>query len=164
MILVRHGPTRPDPSSPPGDWPLAERDACVALGSLLPDIPVICSDERKAIETAEAIGREFSVDGRLREVSKPWISDPDDFDSASRSYLSGETLPGWEPQSEVVARFGEAAEGIVVSHGTVMSLFVASRVGVDPIEFWAALTMPDAWVLEDGEVVRLVEPTTSTGM
>ena len=156
LILVRHGPARPDPDSPPHEWPLLDREAGAVLACLLPPVPVVCSDERKAVETAEAMGRTFSIDGRLREVSRPWIGDRDDFGSAVRRYLGGEVLPGWEPQSEALARFTEAAEGIVVSHGTVMSLFVASQVKVDPIAFWSDLTMPDAWELKDGQVVRLL--------
>lgn len=163
MILVRHGPATPDPSSLPRDWPLVERDACVGLGALLPDLAVVCSDERKAVETAEALGRDFSIDSRLREVSRPWIHDPDEFRAHSHRYLAGETLAGWEPQSEALARFAEAADGIVVSHGTVMSLFVASRVGIDPIEFWSGLTMPDAWALNGSEISRVVDAAKGRG-
>ncbi|HVE91328.1 MAG TPA: hypothetical protein VNE62_03360 [Actinomycetota bacterium] len=130
---------------------MVERAACVGLGSLLPDLPVVSSDERKAVETADALGRDFFIDSRLREVSRPWIQDPNKFHADTRRYLAGDALAGWEPQSEALARFAEAADGIVVSHGTVMSLFVASRIRIDPVRFWSRLTFPDAWEVGGSE-------------
>lgn len=162
LVLIRHGLTRPDGTLPPGEWPLVESDSSRALGLLLPSGHVVASDERKAIETAQALGRDFSVDARLREVSRPWISDPEAFKSAVQCYLNGEDVDGWEPQRAALGRFSEAARGIVVSHGTVMSLFVASIASVDANTFLSTLRMPDAWLLT-GNNLRRLDSNEGTG-
>ena len=41
---------------------------------------------------------------------------------------------------------------IVVSHGTVMTLFVAEATGVDPFAFWKKLEMPCAVTLSVPEL------------
>jgi broad specificity phosphatase PhoE len=155
LILVRHGPTLPDPDVPASKWPLVSAEACIALGASLPNLPVTCSDERKAIETARAIGRTYAVDPRLREVDRPWSDDPVAFEYTCRRYLSGVSVPEWEPQSSALARFTEAAHGIVISHGTILSLYVGANTGVDPFAFWRSLQMPDAYEVVDGRLTRL---------
>lgn len=162
LVLIRHGLTRPDETLPPAEWPLFESDSSRALGPLLPAGHVVASDERKAIETAQALGRDFSVDARLREISRPWISDPEAFKVSVQRYLDGEDVDGWEPQRVALGRFAEAARGLVVSHGTIMSLFVASIANVDANAFCSALRMPDAWELT-GRNLRRLEPTERTG-
>ena len=116
---------------------------------------MVSSDETKAQESAVALGRGFTLDERLREVTRPWSANEADFRLQAQAYLAGEPVPRWESQAAAVDRFSRAARGIVVSHGTVMSLFVASVVGADPLRFWANLRMPDAWVLEEGRLMRL---------
>lgn len=156
LVLIRHGPPVIDPTGPPASWALADPVAVERLAPLLPlDLAVVASDERKAIGTAAALGRAFSVDARLREVSRPWIGSQDEFVSACRRYLRGEQLAGWEPQEQARARFAQAARGIVVAHGTIMSLFVAARCpGIDVVEFFEGLEMPDVWVLDDAGLRR----------
>jgi broad specificity phosphatase PhoE len=64
---------------------------------------------------------------------------------------------GTESASAALARFTRAVDGVVreetgdvviVSHGTVMSLFVASRARVDASELWATLGLPSYVSLE----------------
>lgn len=64
---------------------------------------------------------------------------------------------GNESASAALARFAKAVDEVVseetgdvvvVSHGTVMSLFVASRARVDASELWAALGLPSYVSLE----------------
>jgi broad specificity phosphatase PhoE len=159
LILVRHGRAVADPGLPASLWPLQEPDACRALGRLLPDRPITTSPEAKAVGTARAIGREFSIDDRLREVARPWTPAPSDFDAQVAAYLRGTSIEGWEPQSDALRRFAAAADGIVISHGTVMSLYLGSVADADPVEFWQTLEMPDAWQLTvTGNLVRLGNP------
>ena len=67
------------------------------------------------------------------------------------------TVFGNESASAALARFAKAVDQIVseetgdvvvVSHGTVMSLFVASRAHVDASELWATLGLPSYISLE----------------
>jgi broad specificity phosphatase PhoE len=64
---------------------------------------------------------------------------------------------GSESASTALARFGKAVDQVVsegggdiviVSHGTVMSLFVASRARVDASELWSVLGLPSYVTLE----------------
>lgn len=156
LILVRHGKTVADPGLPASQWPLQDADTCRTLGRLLPDRPVITSPEPKAVGTALAFGREFSIDDRLREVTRPWTAAASEFEASVADYLHGKPIEEWEPQADAVQRFAAAASGIVVSHGTVISLYLGAVSNTDPFEFWQKLKMPDAWELTaDGDLVRL---------
>jgi broad specificity phosphatase PhoE len=158
MIFVRHGRAIVQPQVPAHDWPLdpAHVDSISALRVSLPELPVVCSDMRRAVETAKFFG-EPVVDPRLQEVSRPWT---DDLDGAIARYFRGEPVEGWEPQADARARLAAAVEdhgrAIYVSHGTVLSLHLASVVPtLDAMGFWAGLTSPDAWRLEGAGLVRL---------
>jgi hypothetical protein len=46
----------------------------------------------------------------------------------------------------------------VVCHGTVISLWVARRLNLDPMKLWRSLGMPSAVVLaENGRTFELIE-------
>jgi 2,3-bisphosphoglycerate-dependent phosphoglycerate mutase len=44
---------------------------------------------------------------------------------------------------------------VVVTHGTIMSIYVANRLGIDPLPFWCSLTTPTAIVISGNEMVVL---------
>lgn len=51
-----------------------------------------------------------------------------------------------------LARFTAAVDGltepaIVVSHGTIISLYAAARTGRDPYELWSGLVLPDVVIV-----------------
>ena len=58
--------------------------------------------------------------------------------------------------SEATNRFGEAVERFaaydqaenvaVVSHGTVISMFVAQQLSIDPVSLWKSMGLP--WLIE----------------
>jgi len=155
---MRHGRAVVEPEAPTGEWQLdaAHVDDIVALRSALPRRPVVCSDMRRAIETARFFG-EPTIDPRLREVSRPWT---DDLDVSVMRYLRGEPVVDWEPQSEARARIEGVAKdhgrAIYVTHGTVLSLYLASIVPMlDAVQFWSELRSPDAWQLSESRFVRL---------
>ena len=64
---------------------------------------------------------------------------------------------GNETGDQAYKRYAAAVDGIlrrhsesnvvVVSHGTVMTLFMERRAGVEPVRFWQGLGLPDAVVL-----------------
>jgi hypothetical protein len=97
----------------------------------------------------------YSVDPRLREVARPWSEDPLAFEDACRQYLSGISVPEWEPQPAALARFTDAAQGIVISHGTILSLYVGAHTCVHPFTFWRSLQMPDAYEVFGGRLTHL---------
>jgi broad specificity phosphatase PhoE len=72
VIFVRHGRAIVGPDAPEQGWSLdpALVDGIHALRDALPDLPVVCSDMRRAVETAAHFGDPV-IDARLREVSRP---------------------------------------------------------------------------------------------
>ena len=171
LLWIRHAQVCPDPATPARAWPLTPegRDAAVRLGrsltGLLPPVSVVTSDERKAVETAEALCDALDLDGpqvcaNLREVERPWTDG--DYRAAAREYLRTGSAPGWEPSDAVLERISLALAGhwrlqgttIAVGHGLSMSVWAAHVVeGLDAVQFWDDLTFPDAWLFREGEGV-----------
>jgi broad specificity phosphatase PhoE len=161
MIFIRHARPIVDETRPPAEWELAP-DAVPHFA--LPDLPVVASAERKAQATAAFIADEFAIDHRLGEVTRPWV---DDLAVANARYLLGERMDGWEPQPDAVARFtaavGEYGEAIFVTHGTVLTLYLATAVpDLEPVGFWSGLAFPDAWSLGDNRLTRVAIPGART--
>jgi broad specificity phosphatase PhoE len=157
LIVVRHAQPAVDPETPQGSWPLTDagRAAARRLAQNLDETPetVVCSPERKAVETAEPIATRFdlalTLDERLREADRPWIDS--DYPALARQWLSGEPLDGWEPQKAVTERWDEAigqatsnSHGtvILVGHGLAMTAWASDRFGIEPVAFWTALDFP----------------------
>ncbi len=179
LLWVRHALPAPDPSTPARDWPLTPegRDEATrlarSLNELRPPVSVVTSDERKAVETAEAVcaalglGR-AEVSAGLREVERPWTDG--DYRAAARQYLRSGAAPGWEPRHEVLDRVSAAlvehcqpdGTTIAVGHGLAMSLWAADAIGgLDAVEFWEGLTFPDAWLFAEDSATfrRVAQPT-----
>lgn len=162
VLLVRHAEPVVDASVHPAEWALtpvgltAARTLGQKLAGELGRRIVAASGERKSLETAAAMMGNVDdvlLDGRLGEVRRPWMETG--HREAVWAYLGGAQLPGWETRGEAVTRFRECIEALpsgdvaLVTHGTVMTLFVASVVsGLDAPTFWSQLTMPDAWMLD----------------
>lgn len=173
LIWIRHALPTPDPATPARDWPLAPegREEAARLARLLTapaPVSVVTSDERKAVETSEAICDALGLDpaevcAEFREVERPWTEG--DYRAAAREYLRSGSAPGWEPPDEVRGRVTTALlehwrpEGttLAVGHGLAMSIWAADAiVGLDAVEFWENLTFPDAWLFaEDGTLHRV---------
>lgn len=143
---------------PTGEWPLDPGHTAdiATLRAVLPQLPVVCSDMRRAVDTARFFG-EPVIDARLGEVFRPWSNDVEE---SIRRYFAGEVLEGWEPQAEARARIqavvNEHGRAIYVSHGTVLSLYLASAVpALNAMRFWTELRNPDAWESEGTSLVRL---------
>jgi broad specificity phosphatase PhoE len=45
-----------------------------------------------------------------------------------------------------------ARDVMIVTHGTILTLYLARVAGVDPFPFWKALATPAAIVLESGQI------------
>lgn len=178
LLWIRHARPATDPATPARDWLLTPegRDEATrlarTLSDLRPPVSVVTSDERKAVETAEAVcaalglGRaEVSAD--LREVERPWTDG--DYRAAAREYLRSGAAPGWESRHEVLDRVSAALvehwrpEGttIAVGHGLAVSVWAADAVdGLDAVEFWQGLAFPDAWLFAEESATprRVVGP------
>ena len=162
----------PDPTTPAHAWPLTSegREATARLARSLAELPppvsVVTSNERKAVETAEALCASLALEPAqvapgLREVQRPWTDG--DYRGAARSYLRSGSAPGWEPRAEVLRRVSGAlaeqrgAEGttIAVGHGLAMSIWASDTFdAIEAVEFWDGLAFPDAWLMEDDHTFR----------
>jgi broad specificity phosphatase PhoE len=165
LLLVRHSVPEIDPTRPAEEWRLSEegRARCGPLATRLAGYgpaALVSSTEPKAWETAELLARLLGLDVResdaLRETARrtvPWLA-PEEFRRALRALFErpDEVAFGEERAVDALARFSSAVEGldertIVVSHGTVISLYVASRTGRDAFELWSGLRLPDLVVV-----------------
>lgn len=179
IVLVRHGRPQVDPMMASHDWRLSDigRNAAISLAGKLTDFAfqhVLSSPEEKAFGTAQAIagvlGLEVSMDGDLVEHSRrsAGFLPAAEFEAgiARLFTMPDELVFGDETADTAFARFSGAVERyrrssvaadvLVVSHGTVMSLYVSRRMGFDPLPFWRSLAMPTAIVLR-GNHMKVID-------
>jgi broad specificity phosphatase PhoE len=150
-----------DPCVPPEEWRLSEegRRRCGPLAERLashdPRI-LLASTEPKARETAELVaptlGLEVQVSDGVRETARRtvgWLA-PEEIDRGVRELFErpGEVVFGEESAAAALARFEAAVAwlqepAVVVTHGTVLSLYAAPRIGRDAYELWVSLELPD---------------------
>ena len=165
MLLVRHSVPELDPAVPAEEWRLSEegRRRCGPLAMRLRThgpTGIVASTEPKARETAELVAADLGLEVResaaLRETARrtvPWL----DGEELRRSLQElfdrpDEIVFGEESASHALARFSAALEGldeqtVVVSHGTVISLYASARTGRDAFELWSSLELPDLVVV-----------------
>lgn len=136
------------------------------LRRLHPDA-IYTSPEPKAFQTAEILGAAMDLDVTviedLREHDRtgvPFLPGPGEFAaSVLRLFANpGELVFGVESAAAALARFrtgvGEVLsrgdrQPLLVTHGTVMALYVAAVSSVDAAGFWRELSMPCYVVLEN---------------
>jgi broad specificity phosphatase PhoE len=161
VLLVRHSVPEIDRSVPSEEWTLSEdgRARCGELAERLTahrPRALLASIEPKARETAELIapvlGLHVQLSDGLRETARRTVGwlERDELEAGIRALFErpDEVVYGEESAANALERFEQAVAGlpesaVVVSHGTVISLFVASRTGRDPFEIWQALQLPD---------------------
>ncbi len=173
LFLVRHGLTLPDPATPPQTWGLdpaglADVAALAASGRLPAAAAWYSSPETKALETARRLAdRPVTVVPELAEHRRGvhWFADPGDFRAAVRAAFEqpGErAVPEWEPLAALRERLlpavrrvlaGHPHDDVVLAgHGSAWTLLVSELTGAPPdLDAWAALRMPDLWVVERPE-------------
>jgi broad specificity phosphatase PhoE len=166
LILVRHSLTRVDENTPPPDWELSEegRDLASRLADLLVELrpdALFASDEPKALQTAEPIAAKLGLGittvRALREhdrTGEPFLRSDQEFQRRLRELFErpAERAYGRESANEARQRFGSAIARIeqrsscerpvVVTHATVLALFLASKTHRNAWDIWKQLTMP----------------------
>ena len=161
-----------------------------ALAACLPAVAdvrlagtVVASHEPKAQATARELarvwGRHHSQAAGLEEQHRGVLPLVDDLTwraTVSRVFTSPhELVLGEETGFEAERRFAAAVEAvraaatargeglsIVVSHGTVMTLYLAAANHLDPGELWGSLAMPEA-MLVDSRTRHLVARLGANG-
>ena len=178
FILVRHSISRQQPGVSAHLWQLT--DEGIARGKVLaeqlkayrPDV-IVTSEEPKAQQTgallAEMLGTPLETEAGLHEQLRetaPYSANEADFKARIRELFAkpDELVFGEETANGACSRFQQAIDTILkhhpdqnviaVTHGTVLSLFVAHVANLDPVAFWESLGMP-AYVVFDLPDFRL---------
>lgn len=170
LILVKHARPQIEPEVPPSRWHLGDegRESCGRLSAALrPFTPsFFTSPQPKAAETAALVAASFGTTAIPRdalrehdEAGAPFFHTEDEFAQAVREFFArpSECVFGAESASDALTRFATEVDGLlseadrtvaVVSHGRVISLYVASCARLDAFEVWQRLTLPSFVVLD----------------
>jgi broad specificity phosphatase PhoE len=180
LLLVKHSMPVLSPDVPSARWVLSDdgRARCAWLANELRAEGVsrlFASLEPKALETAALVGVACAlpVEPRadLHENDRTGLGLVSDAEMQSRirSFLTDpQASMGNETAAEARERFARAVGGIlkeahgrdvaIVTHGTVLTQFVARHNAVDPYDFWRSLTTPSVVVLESQSLTLLGPP------
>ncbi len=167
LILVRHSLPRVVGDISSTLWGLSEggRAAAARLAERLvtfQPVAIVSSPEPKAEETARIIAGclelEVTGDEGFVEQRRPGLTfgTHADFEASIRRIFENpaERPFGGESADEAYARFEKslcdhaARPLVVVTHGTVLTLFVSRKTGLDPMTLWTDLKLPEAIVLD----------------
>jgi broad specificity phosphatase PhoE len=181
LILVRHSISRQQPGVSAHEWDLTDEGhaRCKVLAERLkkfqPEV-IVTSPEPKAYQTAKSIaellGKSLETDADLQEhrrATAPYFASEAEFRAKIHELLTkpDELIFGEETGTAAYQRFRAAVDaalarhpaknGVAVTHGTVMALFVARVASVNPINFWQNLGMPAYTVLSlpDFQVIEI---------
>ena len=171
LILVKHSLPEIIEDLPANKWKLSKEGQARAqrLAELLnryqPEI-IVSSSEPKAVETAEIIARKYQLElhviDDLHEHDRsnaPYLS-KDEFQTSIREFFQkpDELVFGRETANQAHARFYRAVHSIlnshanntviIVTHGTVISMFVSRLTGISELLLWSELGLP-AFVVID---------------
>jgi broad specificity phosphatase PhoE len=180
LILVRHSLPEFITGVPASEWRLSEegQKRCLMLAERLREhdpAVIVASQEPKAVETgqivAEVLRIPFDIAEGLHEHERGPVrslGSREAFQARVASVFErpGELVFGLETGDQARTRFAHALDRVigqhpagnlaVVSHGTVMTLFIVHATGLDPVPFWkrlglpafAVLSLPDLSLLE----------------
>lgn len=165
LLLIKHSHPLIQPGTPPHKWHLSkegfERSKRLAEALETYDLSsVFCSPEPKAVETAEIVCRQLSlpepeqIEGLHEHLrSKEPFGTPETFQAAIARLFDhpDDLVYGEETAAQASSRFRgavnqaierTAGETAVVTHGTVISLFVAEAANMHPFPLWESLGLP----------------------
>ena len=182
LILVRHARPRIDPDIPPSKWELCPdgRIAAAELaGKLAAFAPaaIVSSTEVKARETAAILAEELKLplelDAGLGEHKRPSASfgSEEEFQSRIAEIFAHPHVPtpGGESAEEACDRLAATLARhtdrplVAVTHGTVLSLYIAHLLGLDAHDLWRNLHTPDAFVFDaDNALIQRIGAATPT--
>ena len=165
LILVKHSMPEIDEARPANTWTLSSEGQLRAqrladqLENFVPQV-ILSSPEPKAKETAAVIANRFQLDMQtvpdLHEHDRSHVPflPHDTFKILIRDFFQkpDELVLGDETANQAHARFYRAVHAIlnehpnktvvIVSHGTVISLFISRLTGSSDLELWNRLGLP----------------------
>jgi broad specificity phosphatase PhoE len=165
-IFFRHSLPASDSAIPAQEWHLSEegQQRCRLLAGRLANFNpqrIVSSLEPKALETAqivaETLGMPYESAVGLHEHLRSRVEHANQkvFEASVRAFFeqADQLVYGDETADQAHARFTQAVEAIqerypsesplvIVTHGTVISLFVARACSIDPFILWKSLKLP----------------------
>jgi broad specificity phosphatase PhoE len=179
LILIKHAKPLVDPAKSSELWKLSDegRAQAKSLAKLIAEhrpAKLFSSEEPKAIETAEIVSRELNVPREtapdLHEHDRRNVPHMRSGEFISHVELffrrPNELLLGKESAQQALARFERAVENVVskhpseslavVSHGTVIALFIEKHSDRNGFAVWREMSLPSFAVFDLPEM-RLVE-------
>lgn len=156
---------------PAREWHLSDigRARCVMLATKLAPYSadrIVSSSEPKAIETAkivaERLGKPLEIAEGLHEHERTRtpFRKPDQFEQCVSDFFAHphELVFGEETADSAFGRFANAVENVIriyarsnmaiVTHGTVIALFVSRLTNLEPFKVWKRLGLPSFVVLD----------------
>ena len=180
LILVKHSVPEIQADRPANTWRLSEvgrsraRQLAEHLKSFAPEA-IVSSGEPKAEETAEILASHLNLELEVlpdlheHDRSKvPYLSH-EAFQSSIRDFFHkpDELVFGNETANQAYTRFYTAIHSalvshrdktvVVVTHGTVISLFVSRLTGTSALEFWNELGLASFVALDLGSNTVIVK-------
>lgn len=170
LVLVKHAMPIVEPRVPPSRWRLSEegRRQSAVLAGRLKDYGlerVLTSEEPKAAETAEILAGRLdlgsTVASGLHEHDRTGapFGNQRDFESAARRFFENPRYLVWgnETAEQAHTRFADGVRAVlekrpkgnlaIVTHGTVITLFLTQHDDIDAYEFWYRLGLPSFYSL-----------------
>jgi broad specificity phosphatase PhoE len=179
LILIRHSAPVLDPEVPAREWHLSQEGQlrCSTLAEYLApyglDV-VVTSVETKAIETGQILARRLGIPCMTAEglhehdrSNETGLDRAQFYEAIARLFACpDERVYGTESAAQARGRFAKSLEEVlarypdanvaVVTHGTVLSLYVAARAGLDAHALWRRLGLPCYAILSRPDL-RLLE-------
>jgi broad specificity phosphatase PhoE len=171
LLLVKHSLPEIEEQVPASQWHLSARGrrSCWPLAEELapyaPDL-LVCSLEPKAVETAQIVGDQLGIPVRplpgLHEHERRTVTflSRQEFEACAAKFFANpsELVFGEETAKQAGERFSRSIMAAlakhngrnlaVISHGTVITLFVAQANQIEPFSFWKSLGLPSLVVLK----------------
>ena len=165
LILVKHSVPEIEVDRPASTWKLSEEGRLRAqqladqLVRFAPEV-ILSSDEPKAKQTAEIVAHQFHLSVQVvpelheHERSNEAYLPHDAFQASMQEFFQkpDELVFGRESANQAHARFYRAVHSIlnehtnktvlIVTHGTVISLFASRLTGSSDLELWKTLGLP----------------------
>ena len=171
LILIRHAHSAQNPNLPAHQWGLSGRgiaqcaDLVKRVANYAPSV-ILTSDEPKAMQTGELVAEQLGVACRIypdlhehRRETAAWFERVEDFETTIKQLFDrpDDLVFGEETATAALKRFSAAIDRAlaeyldqrvaIVSHGTVIALYVARKTNQAAYPFWKTLQMPDMIVL-----------------
>lgn len=166
LLLIRHSHSQPIADVPAHLWSLSKkgREKCRHFAQqLLPYQPtrILTSHEPKTLQTGQLLAKELALPchtaPNLHEherATTPWFDSEEAFQAAVRQLFihPDQLMLGEETANQALARFSAAIHAqleqyphdclAIVTHGTVLTLFVGQHNPIELVPFWQNLEMP----------------------